>query len=290
MTNSIIAFFIALLFYILIIATFLLLDKIFKLNINDKFFLVKRYQQLPLLILIFFGCTLLIYGVISNSESLPIIIKEISPSNGMGQFGDFFNGILTPFLTIITIVFLYRAFKEQFKANELFYSFELEKSFKEDIDWLRSNSEKIIELENKISSFEGDKQLENYLYSENTILIRESIYFISMFIKIYNKLDSRIKDVKFDNNEILNNIKQDVVDIFIIYYLDSFKQVFRDLNNYLNNKSSISKDEFNGLNIKFMEEFSVLYPLIKSFDGQSNMFNQQILQFKKKLKELNNER
>ena len=183
----------------------------------------------------------------------------------MGQFGDFFNGVLTPFLTIITIVFLYNAFKQQYKANDLFQNFEIERSFKDDIEWLRKNNLKVNGLGEKIR-IKSDDELEKNFHPNNNFEIRETIYLIGIFKRVLERADIEISKLDNESKSNLIALRFEIIDILKLYYIDEFKLIFRRVGRYYSSKLSNDKEYYkeNGIDNKYLKEFVAFYNIIYS--------------------------
>lgn len=220
------------------------------------------------LIKIILWSIIFLFGIyfFSTSSSFKNVLDNISEKN-LGQIGDLFNGIVAPLIAVISIFFLYRAFREQLKANELFYNFELERSFKNDLEWLRDNYADIQLIQGKLENKEIN-DIVMFIDSAESTRLSKSIYTMNTVINILEKLDVEIRNQKREN-ENLSKLEIELIDIVKVLYLDSYKQVFRDFNRYLQSEINDSqKQQRLPLVINFQDKFVNLYDYIKEYDSE----------------------
>lgn len=248
---SILAFFFTVIHAILTI--------VFKVKFNFFYHINKIFKipvLVPILFLMLFFILFLVLYSLSNSDSyLNSYDKITSKGTSTGAIGDFLNGLIAPTVSMISIIYLWKAFVQQFKANQMLYSFEIERSFKNDLEWLRNNSEEVDKLE-KILIVKNDEELKSYLINSENSQIRKSIYIIDVFEGIYLKLEEKKSE---ENN--FENIKNEAMMILNSLYLPSFKIIFRTFTNYINNLSEEDKDNLDRKNIEieFIKKFSDFY-------------------------------
>lgn len=240
------------------------LYSIFVIVFDKKVFDVKRifktldsYGQTSLFLLFTFGIfSFIIFGII-NSNFYNNSISEITKDNGLGSFGDYFNGLISPVVSIISIIYIYKAFVQQYNANEMLYNFELKRDIQEDLNWLRDNSNFVNDLESKING-KDKESLESLIVNEITTLNKLN-YTVLLFKETLKKTEKNI------NNELNYDIKV----VLSSFYLKSYKSIFREFNNYM--KLSYQENlnyynDFSRTEIIFVKSFIELYDLIKSID------------------------
>lgn len=246
-----------LLFFIIAIYTvfIILFDKKI-INIKNFFKFLNSYGQTPLFLIFTFGLiSFIIYAIITNNV-YKNSIKHITNNNGLGAFGDFFNGLITPVVSIISIIYLYKAFIQQFEANKMLYNFELKRDVKEDLNWLRDNSDFLQQLELDINEKNRD-ELEQFFNLEKALL-NKLIYTVLIFDETLKKTKNNNLELNYNTEVVLNS-----------FYLKSYKSIFRDTNDYMNNTFENNQDYFHDLTkteIIFVKNFIDLYKHIESTD------------------------
>jgi hypothetical protein len=255
-SNYFIVICVLLFFLIAFYTTFIIIFEKKIIDIKKLFNFLNSYGQTPLFLIFVFGLSLfIIYGIISSSIYKSSII-DITNNNGLGTFGDFFNGLLTPIVSIISIIYIYKAFVQQFVANKMLYNFELKRDVKEDLNWLRDNSDFLNNLENTINS-KDIKELE-FFFNVEKVLLNKLIYTVLIFNETLKKTTNNNLELKYNTEVVLNS-----------FYLKSYKSIFRDINNYMKNIHENNEDYFNDLTkteIIFVKNFIELYEYIKLID------------------------
>lgn len=220
--------------------------------------ILNEYSVLPVIILLVSGLGAFVVIVFSNAAFINEIIKEISPE-GLGQLGDFYNGLLTPAISLVSVLLLYLAFKQQFIANELFYDFELDRSYSQDLEWLRSSSSDIELLQVEISK-KRESELEEYLAVEGARGLRKSVYIISKFEVLLAQIQS--------HKHLKTRIGNEVHQILAIFYLHAFKQIFRDLVSYVQYLKYEGKElDIDLVEFQFLLRFEKFFNLISEIDN-----------------------
>jgi len=215
--------------------------------------------KIPLLGIIIIALTtfftiIVLYGLI-KSESF-IFSYELLSNKGssIGGIGDFFNGLVTPTISLISIIYVYKAFNQQYLANRLLTGFEIEKSFREDLEWLRNNSVEVEKLETEIAG-KSFSDLKFYLESPNSSQIRKSLYVINTFDKFYFRLQENKDKGNF------SHINDELSMILTSLYLPSFKAIFRSLNAYIINEYEDYQEnlDLSKIEVEFLTKFSSIY-------------------------------
>jgi hypothetical protein len=228
--------------------------------------------------LIIFFLFLILYSLSKTDSYLNSFNKITSKGISIGALGDFFNGLIAPTVSIVSIIYLWKAFVQQYKANQMLYSFEIERSFKSDIDWLRISSKDIEKLEYELVKKNND-ELKVFLSTSENYQIRKSLYIINTFESLYSKLkEKRTKE----NN--LFDIENEVLLILNSLYLPSLKTIFRTFTNYINNMTEEEKEnlDMKNIEIQFLNRFSSFYinspnlPKDKLFEGNLKIANEII--------------
>ena len=251
--------FCVLLFFIISIYTLIIV--FLKKDIFDFRSFVKelnRYSLVPLtlLLLITIGILSLFLNFTSKSEFYKNSITEITNNNGLSALGDFFNGLITPIISIVSIIYIYKAFVQQYRANEMLYKFEYTKNIKEDLNWLRDNSGFLKNLELNINN-KNINELEILLEQEITNL-NKLYYTLNTFKNIFDNINENDIETKENTQLILKS-----------FYLKSYKSIFRDFNDFMKNFSELDSNYYNDstkIEIEFAEIFIKLYKYIQPFD------------------------
>lgn len=280
-----ISFFISSCIVLFAITVILVLLSIIIGNVSEKikkvFNWLSIHNLVEVAILLAIGFIVFISLILNKAHFYKQMLVEISPKDGMGQFGDFFNGILAPFLTLISILFLYRAFKQQYIANNLFQNYELEKNIKEDLNWLREK--KMEPIQKKPDDFLSlsDDDLKQHFHPTKGDYLRIQVYYIGVFKRNLIKINSMDK---LDSNN-LSLLKEDMIELLEIYYLSEFKDIFKRLNRYL---SQIELNEFKRetIALKYLVEYLSLYNIIQNQIDKDNSFKLIVETVKNKLNPL----
>lgn len=255
-SNYFIVLCVLLFFLIAIYTIFIILFDKKIIDIKNLFRILNSYKQIPLFLIAVFGVSsFLIYGIISTSIYTNSIYS-ITNNNGLGSFGDFFNGLITPVVSIISIIYIYKAFVQQFEANKMLYNFELKRDVKEDLNWLRDNSDFLCKLETDINEKNRD-ELEQFFDLEKEIF-NKLIYTVLIFEETFKKTKNNNLELKYNAEVVLNS-----------FYLKSYKSIFRDINDYMKNTYENNEDYFQDLTkteIIFMNNFIDLYNQITLLD------------------------
>lgn len=213
------------------------------------------------------GAFYLCVHLVEHSSTFLSILTTISPRDGLGQIGDFTNGILAPLISLISVFLLYMAFKQQYRANDLFYNFEVQRSYQNEVEWLRQNSSIVHQLENTIRDKTAE-ELQDFLNSPDSLNLRMGLYMVNTFQKLFNQLT--------DGGNLTDSIRNELHQIFTIFYLPFLKQIFRDLTTYLvfivNEGQQI---DHNNVEIKFLVDFSIFYENhLRQLDNDQLFYNQ----------------
>ncbi len=217
---------------------------------------LKNASLIPvLLLLIFFILFLILYSLSKSDTYLHSYNKLTSSGISIGAVGDLFNGLIAPTVSMISVIYLWKAFVQQYRANQMLYSFEIERSFKNDLEWLRNSSIEIEKLEYEVVKKDND-ELKIFLNTTENFKIRKLLYIISTFEGFYNKLEDK---KSIDNN--LYDIENEVLMILNSLYLPSFKEIFRTFANYTNNLPEEDKENLDRkkIEIQFIKNFSAFY-------------------------------
>ncbi|MFL9843443.1 hypothetical protein [Flavobacterium rhizosphaerae] len=111
----------------------------------------------------------------------------------------------------------------------MFYHAELERSLKEDLQWLRNNIDYVKNLERDIKD-KNNEDLAIYLEPANNSEIRKVIYIINIFLQLIERINLRkagnndFKHLEIETNNVLRSL-----------YLPSLQKVYRNLSDYLVN-------------------------------------------------------
>lgn len=258
-----------------------LLSIIFKLQFpwaSNLSTAIQKHNLTPLVILLLLGFIYLLVFGLTKSNSYNSFVETISPkSSGLGGIGDLVNGLITPIISVITIIYLYKAFVQQYLANQILFNSEIEKSFKEDLHWLRSNTEISRNLSSEIDGKDND-ELTIYLDPSNDYQIRKTIYILNVFLQTYENL-------KKHNN--LQHIKNDTINILTSLYLPSLSSIYRNLSDYVLNMIAGDEDfslNFTKAEIEFLDKFTTLY-LQTPIQNENRLFTIKVQSFNDILKQ-----
>lgn len=201
-----------------------------------------------LLLIIFLGLHFLV-----NNPDFQTSLLDISPKEGgKGAVGDFFNGLIAPTISIISIFFLYKAFQQQYEANQMIIKFEIERGFKEELDWLKNNTEIVEDIEASIVN-QTIASLEAYLRGVTGIVeVRKGIFIINLFQKLH--LQSR---------ETKSNLNPEIRELFTSLYLPSYKNIYREFYLYITDQTTLNR---NAIEVILLEKFTKLYDDFKDSD------------------------
>jgi hypothetical protein len=259
-SNYFIVICLLLFFAITIYTIFIILFDKKIIDFKNLFKFLNFYGQAPLFLIFVLGFfSFIIYGIISSTTYIKSI-SDITKDNGLGSFGDFFNGLITPIVSLISIIYIYKAFVQQFKANEMLYKFELKRDVKEDLDWLRDNSSFLKQLETDINDKDRD-ELEDFFNVEKELL-NKLTYTVLIFNETLKKTKTNDLELKYNTEVVL-----------ISFYLKAYKSIFRDLNHYMINTYGIDNDYYQDLTkteINFVLKFIDLYDHISKTDTENN--------------------
>lgn len=231
------------------------------------------FSLIPLILLIICGFLGFTFYFVINTDFYKNSIKLITNSEGLGSFGDFFNGLIAPIISAISIIYLYKAFIQQFRANEMLYNFEFEKNIKEDLDWLRDNNNFVRNIVTEINN-KDINELQEYLIKE-TININKLIYTINLFNKIFEQT----------SKEKNSDLKQKTIMILNSFFLNDYESIFRDLKDFMINNYEIDNSYFekNLIELIFSRELIKLHSNLNDIYKDSP-FNFTINEIKKHLK------
>lgn len=213
------------------------------------------------IVLIFFASLTLAFSNIYRSFS-----NKVSPDNGLGQIGDLFNGLVAPIISLVSVLFLYRAFKAQIRANNMFYGFETRNMYREEFNDLKkyySNLKK-----------NGGNDISNI--SEDEKIDLKGIFFVLEKIKnLFNDLDDEIRQQQEpDDERKIVKIRQELFDLVNIFFKDEFNHTFREL---FNEKKGNSEDIESGeLKSDILIGYRELYEYLEYSDI---LFDNQITEF-----------
>lgn len=150
-----------------------------------------KFQKCSTILLIIIFILLLLFYIWKCSI---FDIKESINAERWGQFGDFFGGVVGSFITYISILFLYKAFKEQRLANV-----ETKETNKE----LLSQNKKLAEYETQHLYQEQLQQFENkfnrlfFLYQHALSFYNNSSAQKNDKIYLCDKIESHLSNISF---------------------------------------------------------------------------------------------
>lgn len=151
----------------------------------------------------------------------------------LGAFGDFFNGVLAPFISLLAAFLVYWAFKEQRKANQILENQILDEKNRQD-DANRLQQKQIDLLSSQIQAeqdkhelaefkyfLEGMEQTINEIYSE--LNLKDLTH---RAIMGYEIPDSNINDMTFIIPKF-KELEAQFIELFI--YVEDFVRKFSDI-------------------------------------------------------------
>lgn len=226
-----------------------------------------NYNSLILVCLILVAFILLLTILLNKSQSFNSALELISnDGEGYGQIGDLFNGLITPILTIISILFLYRAFKQQFRANDLIQAFELERSFKQDLQLIKKQA-KVCSTVLEVIKKKSNTELAIYLEPNSNSEIKDLILIINQFWRMLERTENELgNSIVIDKQLVM--LKEEIWQMMSLYYLSNLKDIYRRLGSFeLKKRNDIEiSDVKNLLHEKYIKEFAKMYPLIMEME------------------------
>lgn len=141
--------------------------------------------------------------------------------------------------------------------------FEIDRTFKDDLDWLKNNSIIIEKIESSVNN-KSESVLDSYLTSvEGAVEIRKGVYVINVFHKLYNKIE--------DHKNL--HIKNEITELFFSLFLPSLKIISRELHTYSDNKQLYNPT---ALELTILRKFALLYDVIKETDNDTSFIHTHI--------------
>lgn len=216
--------------------------------------LMKEPILMPIIIGLFSLFVFLFLHQFVNTETFKTVINDIAPKNsGKGAIGDFFNGMVAPTVSIISIIYIYKAFRQQYDANQMILRFEIDRTFKDDLDWLKNNSEIIENIESSVNN-QSISTLSNYLTSvSGTVEIRKGVFVINVFHKLYLRIEEHSN----------SHIKNEITELFSSLFLPSLKVISRELHIFIDNQQTFDP---NSIEVTLLRNFTLLYEFVKDND------------------------
>lgn len=229
-----------------------------------------------IIILILFGVVLALTAFLKDFSWFKQVVNELSLKSGPGSIGDFFNGVFAPILGVISIFFLYKAFKEQLIANKWFRNFELERSFKDEFQWLRDKTQ-IENAENVVAELESLTNIQeqrNY-FNSNSVELKELMYQMSKFNKIFTQIKDILEnDGDDDIGKNMLEIKKEALEILVVYYLENYRNIINELLVYLEldlDRLIDSGAVLNSTEVKLFDRFKIMYSKIYEYDEDEDV-------------------